>query len=224
YASEMVIKSVQMGLATAEVPVRFLRDREGRVSHHKRRGWLSPWNAGWDNLRSMLVHGAEFFALRPGILMLAIGLCTTVPLALGPLSLGKYTFSLYTMLLGVTFTLAGQQCFYLGCLSQLFHDDRGLARRRWIRFFPYSRSFAASILLIGLGVLGWIPLVDSYIRQGFSLPGPIGTQHHLAMLGLLFLLLGAANFIFTLVLHAAVLFAEQSRSCNAKFKENAAGH
>src|SRR5258708_38305927 len=63
YASEMVLKSVQMELRTAEVPVRFLKDQDGRVSHHKRAGWLSPWLAGWINLRSMLVHGAEFFAL-----------------------------------------------------------------------------------------------------------------------------------------------------------------
>ena len=30
YASEMVLKSVHMHLRTAEVPVRFLKDREGR--------------------------------------------------------------------------------------------------------------------------------------------------------------------------------------------------
>src|ERR1017187_6299844 len=97
-ASEMVVKSVQMGLPTAEVPVRFFRDREGRLSHHKRSGWRSPWTAGWHNLRSMLVHGAEFFAIRPGVWLLLIGLGLTLPLALGPISLGPYTFSLYTML------------------------------------------------------------------------------------------------------------------------------
>ena len=41
YASEMVLKSVHMELQTAEVPVRFLKDPEGRLSHHKRAGWLS---------------------------------------------------------------------------------------------------------------------------------------------------------------------------------------
>jgi hypothetical protein len=33
YASEMVLKSVRMNLPTAEVPVHFLKDREGRFSH-----------------------------------------------------------------------------------------------------------------------------------------------------------------------------------------------
>ena len=35
YASEMVLKSVHMELKTEEVPVRFLKDRNGRVSHHR---------------------------------------------------------------------------------------------------------------------------------------------------------------------------------------------
>jgi glycosyltransferase involved in cell wall biosynthesis len=205
YASEMVVKSVQMGLKTAEVPVRFLKDREGRMSHHKRSGWLSPWMAGWENLRSMLVHGAEFFALRPGAILLALGLSMTLPLALGPLSLGRYTFSLYSMLLGVALTVAGQQSFYMGCLSQLFHDYRGLARRRWLRVFPYNRSVLASVALAVSGTVCWIPLLRDYLRHGFTLPGPIGLPHHLAVLGLLFLLMASANFIFTLVLHAAVL-------------------
>lgn len=42
YASEMVLKSVCLKLRTAEVPVRFLKDREGRLSHMKRGGWMEP--------------------------------------------------------------------------------------------------------------------------------------------------------------------------------------
>ncbi len=61
YASEMVLKSVRMGLRTAEVPVTFYKDRDGRVSHHKRLGWSSPFRAAWINLRAMFVYGAEFF-------------------------------------------------------------------------------------------------------------------------------------------------------------------
>ena len=66
YASEMVLKSVHMELRTTEVPVTFLKDREGRVSHHKRAGWLSPWKAAWINLRAMFVYGSDFFLLKPG--------------------------------------------------------------------------------------------------------------------------------------------------------------
>ena len=81
----------------------------------------------------MLVHGGEFFTLRPGVLLLAIGLGLTLPLALGPISLGPYVFSLYTMLLGMVLTVAGVQSIYLGSLAQLFHDYSGAASARWLR-------------------------------------------------------------------------------------------
>ncbi|HTG43892.1 MAG TPA: glycosyltransferase family 2 protein, partial [Verrucomicrobiae bacterium] len=55
YASEMVLKAARLRLVTAEVPVKFYKDREGRMSHHRRMGWLSPWIAGWLNLKVMLV-------------------------------------------------------------------------------------------------------------------------------------------------------------------------
>lgn len=205
YASEMVLKSVQMELRTAEVPVRFLKDQDGRVSHHKRAGWLSPWLAGWINLRSMLVHGAEFFALRPGLVLLCAGLLLTLPLSLGPISFGHYTFSLYWMLFGMTLSVVGLQSFYLGCLSQLFHDYSGLARTRWLRIFSYNRSVGSSAILtlFGLGCLG--PLIAQYFSYGLTLSGRIGFPNHLAIVGLLAIIIGFANFIFTLVLHSATL-------------------
>ncbi len=73
YASEMVLKSVHMELRTDRGPVRFLKDREGRLSHHKRSGWLSPWQAAWINLRAMAVYGADFFLFKPGLVLLALG-------------------------------------------------------------------------------------------------------------------------------------------------------
>src|SRR5262249_56337032 len=86
YASEMVLKSVRMKLRTAEVPVRFLKDEKGRLSHHKRAGWFSPWHAAWINLKAMFVYGADFFLYRPGLLLLFTGLLLTLPLSLCPIT------------------------------------------------------------------------------------------------------------------------------------------
>ena len=204
YASEMVLKSVQMELNRAEVPVRFLKDREGRMSHHKRAGWLSPWLAGWINLRSMLIHGAEFFALRPGLWVLGLGLTITLALSQGPLTVGAYTFSVYWMLLGMTLSMAGLQSFYLGCLSQLFHDYNGHARARWLRVFSYNRSVLASAGSIAAGLGCLLPLLIEYFSYGFTLSGMPARPEHLAILGLLCMITGFANFVFTLVLHGAV--------------------
>jgi glycosyltransferase involved in cell wall biosynthesis len=211
YASEMVLKSVQMGLRSAEVPVVFHKDREGRTSHHKRSGWLSPWVAGWTNLRTMLVGGSEFFALRPGLVVFFLGLFLTLPLSLGPLRFGSYTFSLYWMLLGMALTVAGLQSFYLGCLSQILHDYRGQARSRWLRVFSYNRTILGSSALILVGAASVFPLVREYIHYGFTLDRVIDFRNHLAILGLLLLICGFVNFIFTLVLHAAAEHAPETR-------------
>ena len=82
------------------MPIRFLKDREGRLSHHKRSGWFSPWQAAWINLRAMFVYGANFFLFKPGLVLLALGLLLTLPLSFGPITVGPITFSLHWMLLG----------------------------------------------------------------------------------------------------------------------------
>src|ERR1019366_18747 len=72
YASEMVLKSVHMRLVTKEVPINFLKNPEGRLSHMKRRGWLEPWRAGCMNLRARLTYGVNFFLLKTGAALLVI--------------------------------------------------------------------------------------------------------------------------------------------------------
>ena len=205
YASEMVLKSVRMELRTTEVPVRFLKDQEGRMSHHKRAGWFAPWKAAWINLRAMFVNGADFFVLRPGIVLLAIGLLITLPLSFGPITLGPVTLSLYWMLGGLTLTVVGLQYLYFGALAQVLYDYTGRARRRWLAMFPYNRTVAgsASAFLLGLGLT--VPLIVDYVSSGLSLPNDPGPVHHLAVTGLLAMIVGFTTFAFTLLLHAAAL-------------------
>ena len=203
YASEMVLKSVHMKLATTEVPVTFYKDQEGRLGHHKRSGWLSPWKAGWINLRVMLTHGAEFFTIRPGMIMTVLGLALTLPLILGPLRLGPTTLSLNWMLVGLTLTILGLQTFYLGCLAQLFHDYDGSAARKWLRVFSFNRSVLASAGLLIAGFMMVTPLVLEYLRLGLTLSGHVGRNDHMAIAGLLAILMAFSNFVFTLLIYAA---------------------
>jgi glycosyltransferase involved in cell wall biosynthesis len=204
YASEMVLKTIRMDLRTTEVPVRFLKDRAGRVSHHKRAGWTAPWKAGWINLRAMFVNGADFFVLKPGLLLLAIGLAIALPLSFGPITLGPITFSLYWMLAGVTLAVVGLQYVYFGGLAQVLYDYTGDVSRRWTGRFPYDRSVGLSALAFVLGVAATVPLVVDYVSQGLELADDPGLVEHLAVTGLLAMIVGFTTFAFTLILHAAV--------------------
>ena len=219
YASEMVLKSVRMGLRTAEVPVTFLKDRNGRLSHHKRSGWFSPYHAAWINLRAMFVHGAEFFLFKPGIAMFVAGLFLTLPLSFGSISIGRITFNLYWMLIGLTLSVVGLQSIYFGALANVFLDYGGSARTRWRRIFSYTRTVVASGLLFaaGLGLAGAV--LVHYITHGFTLPDPSATIDHLGIIGLLFMITGFSTFCFTLLLHAtAVRYGARDEVGNAELK------
>jgi hypothetical protein len=204
YASEMVLKSVQMRLRTAEVPVSFLKDREGRVSHLKRSGWFSPFHAAWINLRAMFVYGSEFFMFRPGLTLLALGLLLVVPLSFGPFAIGPIHFSLLWMMLGSTFIVLGLQSWYLGCLAQVLHDYSGAARRRWLKVFPYTRTVVLSGAGFTLGILLALLLVADYISSGLALSNSDRIPY-LGILGLLLLMVSFMTFTFVLLLHATAL-------------------
>jgi len=202
YASEMVLKSVRMQLRTTEVPVVFHKDREGRVSHHKRAGWFSPFRAAWVNLRVVFVYRAEFFMLKPGIAMLALGLLLALPLSFGSISLGPVIFSLYWQLLGVTLAILGLDSFYFGCLAEIFCDYTDRSRQRWQAVFRYTPTVLISMaaFLVGLGLVG--ALAVHYVTTGYTLPKVSAAVDHLAVTGLLFLVAGFSSFSFVLLLYA----------------------
>jgi hypothetical protein len=201
YASEMVLKSVHMKLRTAEVPIRFLKDRDGRLSHHKRMGWLSPWLAGWDNLRAMFVYGANFFLYRPGWLLLIFGLLLTVPLSRGPMTLGGLTFSLHWMMLGLTSAIVGLQSIYLGVFMQVLFDFDGARTAAWLARFRYNRAVPLSILGFLGGLALGLPLFKDYLEQDFRLMA-LSSASYMAVLGLFLMVAAFMTFTFTLVLHA----------------------
>jgi glycosyltransferase involved in cell wall biosynthesis len=204
YASEMVLKSVHMALRTTEVPVRFFKDREGRVSHHRRIGWFSPWQAAWINLRAMFVYGADFFVYKPGFVLLGLGLLLTLMLTFGPVALGPITFSLHWSLAGVTFTILGLQSVYMGILAQTFYDTTGDVRARWLHRFRYNRAVLTSFALFVLGLVLSSFLVIAYLTNDLKLPR-IEASSYEAVTGAMLMIVGFMTFTFTLLLHAANL-------------------
>jgi hypothetical protein len=104
----------------------------------------------------MFIYGSDFFVFKPGLVLIAAGLVITLPLSLGPVTIGGVTFSLYSMLFGMTATLLGLQSFFFGCLAQVLHDYTGNARKRWLSVFRYTRTvlISAALFLVGLVLSG----------------------------------------------------------------------
>ena len=212
YASEMVLKAVQMELKITEVPVIFYKDRIGRLSHHKRQGWWSPWHAGWINLKAMFIYGANFFLFKPGIVFLITGLTLVLGLSTGPQSLGPITFSLYWMLFGLSLGLLGLQCIYMGILSQVFSDFKGESTQRWLNYFRYSRTVIGCAVGFLFGIFLGSFLIKQYVASGFRLWNSRPELcSYLAVTGLFFVLASFMTFTFTLLLHASSQFVKQGK-------------
>src|SRR5258708_22941632 len=135
----------------------------------KRSGWTEPWRAGWINLRAMLLYGADFFLLRPGVAVLTLGLLLMLPESFGPLTLGSIALSLYWSLLGLTLSVVGLQSFYLGCVIQVIYSDNPVSSERWLRLFRFDRAMLVTALMALTGISTSAPLVVQYNRSGLRL-------------------------------------------------------
>jgi glycosyltransferase involved in cell wall biosynthesis len=207
YASEMVLKAARLNLVTAEVPVKFYKDREGRLSHHRRMGWVSPWLAGWLNLKVMLVYTPDSFLLKPGIALSVIGGLISAVLARGPITIGGIGFSLHWLLLGVTCVTLGYSLIQIGVLARVMHGLRPQSLKGLRQILRYDRGMLLSggCVLMGLVLLG--TLVFQYFRSDFRL----FEISHPAIFGLLLLIVGFQTFCFTLLLEMAQRVAPERR-------------
>jgi hypothetical protein len=205
YASEMVLKAARLRLRTAEVPVRFYKDRAGRVSHHKRAGWLSPWWAGWINLKVMFLYAADFFLLAPGALLFLLGLLLSASLVGGPYSLGAVGLNLHAMMLGVTLATVGYGAAQMGVLARSWYNFDPEWRRRWARTWTYDRGVGAAGAAVAVGLLLGASVVWRWVQEGFLLH----EFSYAGVFGLLLLILGFQTFTFTLFLQMINLRCEQ---------------
>jgi hypothetical protein len=206
YASEMVLKAARLRLRIAEVPVKFYKDREGRLSHHRRVGWLSPWIAGWINLKVMLVYSPDSFLLKPGLALGIMGLFLATALAAGPLMVGGIGFNLHWMLLGVTCATLGYSCVQIGILARIMHRLRPGIAERAQQFLTYNRGMLIAATCVGSGIVLAGTLAWNYVQHGLRLQ----SISHPAIFGLLLIILGFQTFCFTLLLEMAKRVAERN--------------
>jgi len=197
YASEMILKAKRLGLRSTEVPVRFWKDREGRESHLKRGGWKTPWIAGWDSLRVMFLYAPDFFLLRPGAVLLALGSVLCAALSFGRFYAFGIGFDLHWMLFGVVCATVGYGAIQLALLARVFYDFDPRYTSRVLATVTYNRGVAASGVLVVLGVVPEVVLVVHWVSAGLRL----SAFQYSSVLGLLLIVLGFQTFAFTLLLH-----------------------
>jgi hypothetical protein len=196
YASEMILKATKLDLRAAEVPINFLKDRDGRQSHHLRSGWLSPWKAGWDNLRIMFLYAPDRLLSQPGLALLALGLLLMLTVTVGgSFAVAGLGVGIQTSLLGMAVATVGLSGWQLGTVARVRSNLEPAFRERVLARWTYNRGAVASFVLILLGVLLEVPLLIDWLQHGQG----IGL-HRESVLGIGLALLGVEMFGFTLLL------------------------
>jgi hypothetical protein len=196
YASEMVIKAARLDLRIREIPVKFYKDREGRQSHLKRGGWLTPWFAGWLTIKNMLVSTPDTFLIKPGLALMFFGLLLSIVLSITKFSIGPITFDLYWMILVVSCATLGYGFLQTGVFARFVQGLRPNFTQRINRIEIYDKGMIVAAVMVLLGMCLVLPLAWRYIEYGLRLP----EISRSAILGLLLIIVGFQTFCFTLLM------------------------
>lgn len=196
YASEMVLKAASLDLKRTEVPIHFYKDRNGRVSQHKRAGWFSPWLAGWINLKAMFEYNPSFFLKGPGIAAIIAGAVLMMLVVLGRLLPPLENFSVNWMILGVFLIIIGCNAWQMSILSKAYYGFDAKKRAFYERVITYNRGVICGGSLCFLGIVILIMVLVYYLRTGSTFTGLM----YFSLYGILFATVGFNLFTFTLLL------------------------
>ena len=157
----------------------------------------------------MLTWGADFFLLRPGLLLFLIGAVGVGTLFNGPVQLGGIGLSLHWMLLFLLLSLVGVQLFMMGNLARALYgcEDRP---RPWQKMFRFGPAVLISSVLAMAGVLALLPLAREYVAYDYRLPSSLSASSFHAVAGIGLILWGFIHFTFSMVYNATLLVVKRT--------------
>ena len=198
YASELIVSSRNLGAKICEVPIDFLKEPQGRISHHVRNGWLTPFKAGWGTLRVTASFSLDRLLMLPGAFIATLGLFLNfLLLTLSPETLKGLGFGNLSSSIFMTFSIVGLLIGGLGLMAHLIYYPAGKA----IDFLAGARivNFCfASVVFGGLiAITSSVILFDKW-KQGFFSDISSFTSDNLKFVG-------AFNVSITLFIGLSVL-------------------
>jgi glycosyltransferase involved in cell wall biosynthesis len=146
FASEMVVRATLLNMKLAEIPTTLSPDGRNRAPH------LRTWRDGWRHLRFLLLYSPRWLFLYPGIVVMTLGLLTTVWLLPHSRRIGNVTFDIHTLTFAIMLVLVGFQAVAFGMFAKILGVTQGLLPPdpRLERMFRYIKMETG--LLVG-GVL-----------------------------------------------------------------------
>lgn len=146
FASEMVVKAALFSLKIDEVPTILAKDGRSRPPH------LRTWRDGWRHLRFLLLYSPGWLFFYPGLVFFMIGICGIILISRNPVTVGKVTFDIHTLLYSSFSVIIGFQSILFYVLSKTFAINLKLTPDKQ-RFTKLWKIFDLEIGLIAGAIL-----------------------------------------------------------------------
>ena len=173
YATEMIVSARNLDAKITEVPIDFLKEPEGRVSHHRRGSWLSPFKAGWGTLRVTTTYMIDRLFVIPGLLLMLIAALANFSIFLFPKTfLNTFHVGLLAQAVFSFMSTLGAFMFSVGMLSRLAYKRK----LKTLRYFADKKIVMRLFTILILCTLFEIGISVAVVRQWVSGLGLIPTQ------------------------------------------------
>jgi hypothetical protein len=167
FATEMIIKASLLGARIGEVPITLHPD--GRKQHPPH---LKTFRDGWRTLRFFLLCTPRRLFLRPGLILLALGLAGYT-VAMPGLTLGGMTFDAHTLLFASLAVICGYQSMLFAFIAKTFAISEGVLPPdprvdRMARVLPLPRGILLGLSAAAVGGVMLIAAVNDWRVHDFG--------------------------------------------------------
>jgi glycosyltransferase involved in cell wall biosynthesis len=170
FAVEMVIKASLLNARVAEVPITLHPD--GRVN---RKRHLRTFRDGWRTLRFFLLYSPRWLFLIPGIVLMVVGLTTSLLLLPGTVFIGTIGFDFHTLVFSAALVVIGFNAAAFAVLSRVFASRVGLLPdKRSVQQIDHFFNLEIGLLIAGAMLASGIAIaVFSFWQWSLTNFGPL---------------------------------------------------
>ena len=200
YATEMIISARNEGATITEIPIPFFKEPAGRLSHHKRASWTSPFKAGWGTLRVTFTYLFDRIFVLPGVFIGALGTLSNIVVSSSPNTvLEKFQLGLLAQTMLLSLTILGSGAFALGSISQFAYRRKNPISSGLVRKKIAKNLFTIWMFLTFVQSLFTIFLFSRWSSGFFSQASLAETNYLLSSIWISFTSLYCLVFSLTLV-------------------------
>lgn len=175
FALEMIALMTMFGMRVTEVPTTLVPDGRDRKPH------LRTWRDGWRSLKLFLLLSPRWLFWYPGLIMMAAGMLLGLPLAFGPIELGRRSLDVHSLAACTTLFLIGFHSALLAALAKAKAVRAGLHPpstkiERLFRTLTLERGLLFGGLLMALGTVGMLSAFWNWADKSFGDLDPFRTM------------------------------------------------